>query len=231
MINVRGQANGQPDRQTGDPTDIQADAEADTQADGPADSRTIVWTAPERWTFFAALAVMAVLVLLAVIGQYNSHSGGYLVLQQWFDRPLLLWTLGIPALMAAVITAPWWAAVRILLATAVGLLAAGTLMLWLFNWTSTVVNGTQDAPGRTDRRIVAEETGWALDSTKAYYVDEGTGLTTRRWLILAQGPHDPYDRAVRWSGPDRIQVDSDAGTITIDLAADGRPSRELHFDG
>ncbi|MFD7905206.1 hypothetical protein ACFVSN_22140 [Kitasatospora sp. NPDC057904] len=211
MITTRGQADGRPARPTG--------------------RRSIEWTAFERWAFRAAFAVLAVLLLLGVTGHYNSRSGGYLVLQQWFDRPLLLWTLAIPALFVAVLNVPWWMWLRILLTTAVTLLAAGTMMLWLFLATSTVVKGTQEAPGRTDRKIVQEETGWALDSTTAYYVDEGTGLTTRRWLVLAQGPHDPYDRAVRWSGPDRIQVDTDTGTVTIDLAADGRPSRELHLDG
>ncbi|MFE2413253.1 hypothetical protein ACFXDE_33445 [Kitasatospora sp. NPDC059408] len=211
MITTRGQTDGRPARPTG--------------------RRSIEWTAFERWAFRAAFAVLAVLLLLGVTGHYNSRSGGYLVLQQWFDRPLLLWTLAIPALFVAVLNVPWWMWLRILLTTAVTLLAAGTMMLWLFLATSTVVKGTQEAPGRTDRKIVQEETGWALDSTTAYYVDEGTGLTTRRWLVLAQGPHDPYDRAVRWSGPDRIQVDTDTGTVTIDLAADGRPSRELHLDG
>ncbi|MFD8086643.1 hypothetical protein ACFV4F_33670 [Kitasatospora sp. NPDC059722] len=211
MITTRGQADGWPARPTG--------------------RRSIEWTAFERWAFRAAFAVLAVLLLLGVTGHYNSRSGGYLVLQQWFDRPLLLWTLAIPALFVAVLNVPWWMWLRILLTTAVTLLAAGTMVLWLFLATSTVVKGTQEAPGRTDRKIVQEETGWALDSTTAYYVDEGTGLTTRRWLVLAQGPHDPYDRAVRWSGPDRIQVDTDTGTVTIDLAADGRPSRELHLDG
>ncbi|MEU8514392.1 hypothetical protein AB0C76_22785 [Kitasatospora sp. NPDC048722] len=209
-----------------------ADGQPGRRTDASAGRRTIEWTRPERWAFRAAFAVLAVLLLLVVIGHYNSRSGGYLVLRQWFDHPLLLWTLAIPALFVAVLNVPWWMWLRILFATVVTLLAAGTMMLWLFLATSTVVKGTQEAPGRTDRKIVQEETGWALDSTTAYYVDEGTGLTTRRWLIADEGPYDdPTGTIVRWSGPDRIELTTDGGTVTIGLAADGRPNRELHLGG
>ncbi|MEE1782547.1 hypothetical protein PUR71_06365 [Streptomyces sp. SP17BM10] len=209
MIITRGQRDERPERRTG--------------------GRTIEWTATERRVFGAALAVLAVLLLLAATGHYNARSGGYLVLREWFDRPLLLWTLALPVLMAAVITVPWWMWVRILLAVVVALLFAGTMLLCIVLADSTVGKGSQEAPGRADRRIVEEETGWALDSSRAYYVDAGTGLTTRRWLIVEEGPYGTFDETVRWSGPDRIEVTAGTGTVTIDLAADGRPSRELHL--
>ncbi len=56
-------------------------------------------TAGERRALRAVLAVLALLALLGVVGSYSERSGGLLVLREWFDRPLLLFTVALPLLL------------------------------------------------------------------------------------------------------------------------------------
>ncbi|MFD8786804.1 hypothetical protein [Kitasatospora sp. NPDC059599] len=183
-------------------------------------------TAGERRALHAALAGLTLLALLGAVGRFSRRPGGLLVLRDWLDRPLLLFTAALPLLLVVLYCVTWRAWIRVVLGIGVLLTAAGTVPLWVF-LDAPQVTGTEGAPERPDRRIVRQEEPGMLSAAQRIYVDQGTGLTTRRWQIayadFAYG--DLVDAA--WDGPDRVRLTSGGRTTVIGLAADGRPSGSL----
>ncbi len=106
------------------------------------------------------------------------------------------------------------------------LAAAAVMPLWVF-LDDPAVAATQRAPDRPDRRIVRQEQPGMLNTAQWVFVDQGTGLATRRWQIAYAGFHygDGIDAA--WDGPDRVRLSYGNRTTVIDLAADGRPDGSL----
>ncbi|MEU8924030.1 hypothetical protein AB0D10_24290 [Kitasatospora sp. NPDC048545] len=183
-------------------------------------------TAGERRALRAALAGLALLVLLGAVGWYSERSGGLLALRDWFDRPLLLFTVALPLLLAVLYCVTWRAWIRVVLGIGVLLTAAATVPLWVF-LDDPQVTGTQGAPDRPDRRIVRQEEPGMLSTAQWVFVDQGTGLTTRRWQVAYAGFRYGDSIDAVWDGPDRIRLTSGGRTTVIDLAADGRPSGSL----
>ncbi|MQS11642.1 hypothetical protein F7Q99_04895 [Streptomyces kaniharaensis] len=194
------------------------------QAGPRPDDRTDV----ERRFLRAGLGALAVLALLAAIGQYNARSGGFLLLREWLDRPLLFFTLALPCLLAVLFNLRWWLWLRVVLGVCVMLAAALTVPLWIF-LDDPATTHIETAPGRPDRRLVVQEQGWSLNSVEWVYVDEGSGLTARRWEIAFVGRPGTYAKAT-WVGPNRIQVSSDGPGGMVDLADDGHPMNPLTED-
>ncbi|MFF2149097.1 hypothetical protein [Kitasatospora sp. NPDC058190] len=183
-------------------------------------------TAGERRALRAALGALALLTLLGAAGDYSAGSGGLLVLREWFDRPLLLFTVALPLLLVVLYCVTWRAWIRVVLGVGVMLAAAATVPLWLF-LDAPQATATQKAPNRSDRRIVRQEQAGMLSTAQWIFVDQGTGLTTRRWQIAYADfrVDDSIDAA--WDGPDRIRLTYGSWTKVIDLATDGRPSGSL----
>ncbi|MFF7989639.1 hypothetical protein ACFZDG_07590 [Kitasatospora xanthocidica] len=183
-------------------------------------------TAGERRALRAALAALALLVLLGAAGRYGERSGGLLVLRDWFDRPLLLGTVALPVLLVVLYCVTWRAWIRVVLGVAVLLTAAATVPLWIL-LDAPRSTATRPAPDRPDRRIVRQEQPGILNTAQWVFVDQGTGLTTRRWqLAFADFRYgDTVDAA--WDGPDRVRLTYGSRTTVIDLAADGRPDGSL----
>ncbi|MBV6700632.1 hypothetical protein [Kitasatospora aureofaciens] len=192
------------------------------KAEQRPDERTVAErTVAERWTLRAALGALAVLTLLAAVGRYNARSGGLLVLREWFDRPLLFFTLALPFLLAVLFCIRWWVWLRVVLGICVMLAAVATVPLWIVV-DSPRTTRTVAAPDRPDRRLVIQEQGWSMQSVEWVYVDEGSGLTARRWEIAYVGrPVASVEAA--WAGPNRLEVTADGWAQSVDLAADGRP--------
>jgi hypothetical protein len=90
--------------------------------------------------------------------------------------------------------------------------------------------GAQRAPDRSDRRIVRQEEPGMLSTAQWVFVDQGTGLATRRWQIAYAGFRYGDEVDAVWDGPDRIRLTSGSLTKVIDLAADGRPSASLTLE-
>ncbi|MFE4519000.1 hypothetical protein ACFRMQ_32990 [Kitasatospora sp. NPDC056783] len=183
-------------------------------------------TAGERRALRAALAALALLALLGAAGRYGRRPGGLLVLREWFDRPLPLFTAALPLLLVVLYCVTWRAWIRVVLGAGVLLTAAATVPLWVF-LDSAKVTGTQRAPARPDRRIVRQEQLGMLASARWVFVDQGTGLTTRRWQIAYASYEYEDSIDVVWAGPDRLALTTGGRTTVIDLAADGRPSGSL----
>ncbi|MFH8382518.1 hypothetical protein ACH4E7_16445 [Kitasatospora sp. NPDC018058] len=180
----------------------------------------------ERRALRAALGALALLTLLGAVGDYGGRQGGLLVLREWFDRPLLLFTVALPLLLVVLYCVTWRAWIRVVLGLGVLLTAAATVPVWIFHDYPQVV-ATHGTPDRSDRRIVRQEQSGMLSTAQWIFVDQGTGLTTRRWQIayadFTYG--DVIDAA--WDGPDRIRLTYGSRTKVIELAADGRPSGSL----
>ncbi|MER7772929.1 hypothetical protein [Kitasatospora sp. NPDC096140] len=183
-------------------------------------------TAGERRALRAAQAALALLVLLGVVGRYSERPGGLLVLRDWFDRPLLLFTAALPLLLVVLYCVTWRAWIRVVLGVGVLLAAVATVPLWLF-LDAPYDTGTQRAPDRSDRRIVRQEEPGMLSTAQWVFVDQGTGLTARRWPIAHAGFRYGDEIDAAWDGPDRVRLTSGSTTKVIDLAADGRPSDSL----
>ncbi|MER7753895.1 hypothetical protein [Kitasatospora sp. NPDC097643] len=182
-------------------------------------------TAGERRALRTALGVLALLAVLTGVGRFSGRSGGLLVLSEWFDRPLLMVSLALPVLLVVLYCVTWRAWIRVVLGIGVLLTALGTVPLWLFFDHDPYVTRTEVAPGRADRQIVEAEYGAFLRENRDVYLDQGAGLTTRRWRLVHATPAFGGAFRVAWVGADRVRLEFPGGrTELIELAADGRPS-------
>ncbi|GHE25306.1 hypothetical protein GCM10018781_76580 [Kitasatospora indigofera] len=84
--------------------------------------------------------------------------------------------------------------------------------------------GRHAAPGRADRELVVEKDR-DFEPYVRIYVEQGRGLTARRWKAGAVSGDDLV--GVEWDGPDRIKVTTAPGkereVQLIELAPDGAP--------
>ncbi|MGW3041647.1 hypothetical protein ACWC9T_16790 [Kitasatospora sp. NPDC001159] len=180
----------------------------------------------ERRALRAALGALVLLTLLGATGRYGRRLGGLLVLREWFDRPLLLGTVALPLLLVVLYCVTWRAWVRVVLGAVVMLTAVAAVPMWVF-LDGPRVTETLGVPSRPDRRIVHQEEGGVLDSAQRFFIDQGTGLATRRWQIAYATYASGESIDAAWDGPDRLTLTSGGRTTVIELAADGRPSGSL----
>ncbi|MGW4199442.1 hypothetical protein [Streptomyces sp. NPDC004726] len=154
------------------------------------------------------VAVAGVLVAAEAVGWWSSRSGGLLVVAQLLHHPLLFGLLIVAALTAAVFIGLRNTVVRALSAVTAGLVAFLAVPLALFSASGQEVTTDEAAPGRSDRRLVVEEGAALIDPLWWVYVDEGSGLTKRRWQVgyfNGDAGGDSLTEA-SWEGPDRIRL-------------------------
>ncbi|MEU9865303.1 hypothetical protein AB0D99_30995 [Streptomyces sp. NPDC047971] len=169
------------------------------------------------------------LVLAGTAGRYAARDGGLLVVAELFHHPLLFALLTGAALTTAAFLAFRGLIVRVLVGALSALLALAGLPFALFALFGAAEE-TMDtpAPGRTDRHLVIEEGAALIDPLWWVYVDEGSGLTKRRWRVGHFNGDDPANALAEasWAGPDRIRLvtgDPESG------AEDGVDAPRTHF--
>ncbi|MFD0275470.1 hypothetical protein ACFVHB_16420 [Kitasatospora sp. NPDC127111] len=187
----------------------------------------------DRWVMWGALGGAGVLTVAAVTGWVNRRSGGFLVLAQWLHRPLLFGTLVLVLLFVALVSSrgPVWA--RSALGVVVVTLAVGAVPLWFLSGVFSDHHRTtrsEAAPGRPDRELVVERgtAGFGPDPLYWVYVDEGSGLTTRRWQVAYVNGDANGIKELVWTGPDQLRLVTEDGTHLIHLAEDGRPDHPVN---
>ncbi|MFE2541590.1 hypothetical protein [Actinacidiphila glaucinigra] len=176
--------------------------------------------------------VAGLLILGAWTGRRERRrSGGLLVAAQLLDHPMVFAVAVGATLTAALLLAVRGAILRslILVAGVFGTLVV-TLAAGLFGSPGGQETLRAGAPDRPDRHLVVEEGAAMIDPLWWVYVDEGSGLTTRRWHVgLVNGDHYAL-RAAEWDGPDRVRLTVDTGerdeVHVVELSpSDGRPQR------
>lgn len=194
-----------------------------------------------RGRALALVAASALLVLAGVAGRHADRDGGLLLVAKLFDHPLLFGLLIWAALTTAVFMAFRHLVVRVLAGVMSALLALAAFPFVLFAaFGSTEETMDSAAPGRTDRHLVIEEGSAMIDPLWWVYVDEGSGLTKRRWHVGHFNGDDPANALAEasWAGPDRIRLvtgepgsgvaGDEARTHVIDLVpGTGRPLRTI----
>ncbi|MCG6492973.1 hypothetical protein [Kitasatospora sp. A2-31] len=186
----------------------------------------------DRRVMWGALGGAGALMVAAVTGRLNRRSGGLLVLREWLDRPLLFGMLVLALLFVALVSSRGKVWARSALGAVVVALAVGTVPLWLL---SGVLSGdrrtTRDeaAPGRPDRRLVVQQdtAGFGPDPLFWVYLDEGTGLGTRRWDVAYVNGDADSIRELGWTAPDQLRLVTEQGTHLIRIAGNGRPDRTV----
>ncbi len=185
----------------------------------------------------AALGLVGAAGALAVAetaGWWSSRSGGLLVVAQVFHHPMLFGTLASTALAAAVLIGVRSLAVRILSVTAALLVTLLAVPVFLFNSSGHRTTMNEAAPNRSDRHLVVVEGAALIDPLWWVYIDEGSGLTKRRWQVGYFNGDASSNALVEasWMEPDQIRLvtggGEDAQVHLVDLSPEsGRPSRTL----
>ncbi|MFF0447016.1 hypothetical protein ACFYT4_11470 [Streptomyces sp. NPDC004609] len=183
------------------------------------------------------VAASGVLVVAEAVGWWSSRSGGLLVVARVLHHPLLFGLSVLAALTAAVFIGLRNVVVRVLSAVAAGAVALVAVPLALFASSGNEVTTDEAAPGRSDRRLVVEEGAALIDPLWWVYVDEGSGLTKRRWQV-GYFNGDVGGNALAeasWEGPDRIRLVTgeaeEARVHLVDLRpGTGEPLRTISMD-
>lgn len=186
-----------------------------------------------RQRVLGLVVAAGVFMVAGLVGWWSSRSGGLLVVAQVLHHPVLFGLLILVALTAAVVIG-----VRNLLFRALVLMAAilvGFLAvpMVLFAGAGREVTMNEAAPHRSDRHLVVEEGAAMIDPLWWVYVDEGSGLTKRRWQV-GYFNGDASDALVEasWVGPDRVRLvtagEGDTQIHLVDLTPEsGEPLRTL----
>ncbi|MFI8182870.1 hypothetical protein OG539_37295 [Actinacidiphila glaucinigra] len=190
-------------------------------------------TGRRRWAAAVVLVgVAGVLILGAWTGQRERRrSGGLLLAARLLDHPMVFAVAVGATLTAALLLAVRGAILRslILVAGVFGTLVV-TPAAGLFGFPGGRETMRAGAPDRPDRHLVVEEGGAMIDPLWWVYVDDGSGLTTRRWHVgFVNGDYYAL-RAAEWDGPDRVRLTVDTGerdeVHVVGLSpSDGRPHR------
>ncbi|WP_457034259.1 hypothetical protein [Kitasatospora sp. P5_F3] len=172
-----------------------------------------------RYLYLLAL----LLLLVEVVGFAATLRSGAPVGLQALHQPLVLLPAGAVAFFLALLkgTRPgersifWMTLAVVVVVFPVGLVVLSS---------SADETGRHAAPGRADRELVVEKDR-DFEPYVRIYVEQGSGLTARRWKVGAVSGDDLV--GVEWDGPDRIKVTTAPGkereVQLIELAPDGAP--------
>ncbi|WP_395296715.1 hypothetical protein ACF9IK_27155 [Kitasatospora hibisci] len=186
----------------------------------------------DRWVMWGALGGAGALMVAAVTGRVNSRSGGLLILREWLDRPLLFGTLALALFLVALVSSRGKVWARSVLGAVAVTLAVGAVPLWFLSGALSDDHRTtrnEAAPGRPDRRLVVQEdtAGFGPDPLFWVYLDEGTGLGTRRWDVAYVDGDANGIKELGWAAPDQLRLVTEQGTHLIRIAGNGRPDRTV----
>ncbi|MEU6339814.1 hypothetical protein ABZ883_02485 [Streptomyces sp. NPDC046977] len=165
-----------------------------------------------------------VLVVAAVVGSWSGRPGGLLVMARVLHHPVLFGLLALAALAAAVLVGARNLLFRVLVLAAAVLIALPAL---LFAGSEREVTTNEAAPHRSDRHLVVEEGTGVVDPLWWVYVEEGSGLTKRRWPIgyfNGDAAHNALTEA-SWDGLDGVRLvtgeEDESQVYFVDLAPEG----------
>ncbi|MFI9614555.1 hypothetical protein ACIHCM_23310 [Streptomyces sp. NPDC052023] len=174
-----------------------------------------------------------ILMVAGLVGWRSSRSGGLLVVAQVLHHPVLFGLLVLAVLTAAVIVGVRNLLFRSLVLVAAILIGLLAIPMLLFAGAGREVTTNEAAPSRSDRHLVVVEGAAMIDPLWWVYVDEGSGLTKRRWHVgyFNGGVSDALVEA-SWVGPDRVRLVTAGGEDTqvhlVDLSPEsGQPLRTL----
>ncbi|MER7755928.1 hypothetical protein [Kitasatospora sp. NPDC097643] len=158
-------------------------------------------------------------VLLYTEGQWESRSGGRMLVADLFNRPEPL----LGAALAALIAAAWLGdrrtavrqATRAVTVTAAVVFLLGVLAAHKVSAAET--RSRETAPARPERALVvvhrAYDAGPEPGERWQVLLESGEGWSARRWTLADIGPGDPDDSLLveaSWTERDRITVVTDA---------------------
>ncbi|WP_327676118.1 hypothetical protein [Kitasatospora sp. NBC_00458] len=180
-----------------------------------------------RWVSWGALGGAAVLVGAAAAGRVNHRSGGLVVLRDLLDHGLGFMTSALVLFLVAMVLLRWNVWVRTVLAGLAGCLLLLSVPVWIMAEDAPAEIRSEPAPGRPDRRLVVEEGRAMIDPFWYVSVDEGSGLTTRRWHVAFVDGDWNSLREVSWESADRLRVVTGTESHLILISESGRPDRTV----
>ncbi|MEV6976594.1 hypothetical protein [Kitasatospora sp. NPDC093806] len=172
------------------------------------------------------------LVALTYAGARASQDGGLVVVIEACYHPLPFGALVVVLLVLAILIGirSWLIRAQLLVPLLAGALLAAPFGLLMFG---SMPRKTADrpAPDGADRSLVIHEGSAMIDPLWWVSVDEGSGLTARRWPV-GYFNGDAVDNALtsaEWDGPDRIRLTTGGGEVfVVDLDPEsGRPDRRV----
>ncbi|MFB8262076.1 hypothetical protein [Kitasatospora purpeofusca] len=213
--------------------------EPEPEPEAPPTEQVPVRPARRRWSrgrrrsvALGLLALAALLVVLTYAGMRADQYGGLVVLIEVFDHPLPLGALAGVLLALAILIGIRSVSARALL---IALLLGWTLLispvaLLLFD-DMPQKTAVRPAPGRPDRSLVIHEGAAMIDPLWWVSVDEGSGLSARRWPVgfFNGDATDNELTSAEWDGPDRIRLATRGGEVFV-VALDpetGRPGQQV----
>lgn len=175
-----------------------------------------------------------ILMVAGLVGWWSSRPGGLLVVAQVLHHPVLFGLLVLVALTAAVIVGVQNLLFRSLVLVAAVLIGLLAVPISLFAGAGREVTMNEAAPDRSDLHLVVEEGAAMIDPLWWVYVDEGSGLTKRRWHVGYFNGDASTNALVEasWLGPDRVRLvtggEEDTQVHLVDLTpVNGEPLRML----
>ncbi|MFJ9443918.1 hypothetical protein ACIRRH_18885 [Kitasatospora sp. NPDC101235] len=183
-------------------------------------------TAARRKRIAWGLRGVALAALLAyAAGRYASRSGGLVVVEQWFDHPVLLVGSAVVLIVVSLIIEFEFCTEVSPVGCAVGVVALilGSPLIAPF----VIMAGDgrierQAAPGRTDRVLtLTDVSGFSIDPVYRVELVSGSGWSARHWSMGTWNTRGGYIERADWSGPDRITITGRTKLTVFDVLPDG----------
>ncbi|MQS10873.1 hypothetical protein F7Q99_00905 [Streptomyces kaniharaensis] len=185
-----------------------------------------------RWLVRLLAGAGVAAVLLYTEGQWESRSGGLMLVADLLNQPELL----LGAALAAMIAAAWLADRRTAVRTATRAVTvtAGVVFLLgvlaVHKVSAAETRSRETAPARPELALVvvhrSYETGPQAGEHWQVLLETGTGWSARRWTLadIGRGPDDGRLLQASWTGRDRITIVTDAHQRVFTLDPDtGEP--------
>ncbi|MEV7782404.1 hypothetical protein [Kitasatospora sp. NPDC088351] len=171
-------------------------------------------------------------VVLYTEGQWESRSGGRMLVADLLNRPEPL----LGSALAALITAAWLGGRRTAARTAVRAVAVTAGVLFLIGVLAVHVSAAdetrsrQDAPTRPERTLVVVHRSYGSETEANSWqilLETGSGWSGRRWslgTVDGRFPGEGAFLAATWTGPDQVTVVTDTHRRVFNVDPDtGEP--------
>ncbi|MER8183720.1 hypothetical protein [Kitasatospora sp. NPDC094015] len=173
-----------------------------------------------------------VALLAYLLGVQAARSGGLVVVERWFDRPVLLIGAGVVLIVVSVVVEfrfrTRWSqigcAVALVALVAVGVPTA--LLAIAFSEGGRAVDRKAD-PSHPDHVLTVTDVAFSIDPVYRVEVLTGSGWSVRHWELGVWAERDGRGsfKSADWTGPNQITVTAGERTtvFTVDPLS-GRPS-------